>query len=98
MASLTVPELYRRAVQLGGERIALTQGDRSVSYRELGEGAARIGSALASLAIGRGERGAQCFMPGDDLAKARAPGRVAGPQSRLERGVDTKLCIGECAQ
>jgi fatty-acyl-CoA synthase len=56
MASLTVPELYRRAVQLGGERIALTQGDRSVSYRELGEGAARIGSALASLAIGRGDR------------------------------------------
>jgi fatty-acyl-CoA synthase len=56
MIRLTVTDLYDRAVRLGGDRVALTQGDRSMSYRELGEGAMRLAAAFSALGLGRGSR------------------------------------------
>jgi fatty-acyl-CoA synthase len=56
MIKLTVVDLYDRAVRLGGERTALTQGDRSMSYAQLGEDAARLASAFAALGLGSGDR------------------------------------------
>ena len=56
MIELTVVDLYDRAVRLGGDRTALTQGDRSMSYRQLGEGAARLAGAFAALGLGSGDR------------------------------------------
>jgi acyl-CoA synthetase (AMP-forming)/AMP-acid ligase II len=56
MIQLTVGDLYDRAVRLGGDRVALAQGDRAVSYRELGEHAARLAGAFMALGLGRGDR------------------------------------------
>ncbi len=56
MIEQTVADLYERAVRLGGDRTALTQGDRSWSYRQLGEGAARLANAFAALGIVSGDR------------------------------------------
>jgi fatty-acyl-CoA synthase len=56
MIGQTVADLYERAVRLGGDRTALTQGDRSMSYRQLGEDAARLANAFAALGLGSGDR------------------------------------------
>ena len=56
MISTTIGDLYDRAVFHGGQRIAITQGERHVSYAELGNSAARIGAALHALGIDRGTR------------------------------------------
>ena len=56
MTGLTVTDLYDRAVRLGGDRVALTHGDRSMTYRELGEGARRLSTAFSALGLGRGSR------------------------------------------
>lgn len=56
MTPLTVGQLYDRAVAQGRERIAITDGDRQVSYSELGEKAARLAGAFAEMGVGRGER------------------------------------------
>jgi fatty-acyl-CoA synthase len=53
---MTVSDLYARAVFQGGDRIAVTDGDRDFSYRDLGEGALRLSGALRGLGIGRGDR------------------------------------------
>jgi len=53
---LTVPDLYERAVRQGGDRVAVTDGRRELRYRELGENARSLGSALSSLGLGRGSR------------------------------------------
>lgn len=56
MAGLTISDLYDRAVLHGGDRVALTQGSRSVTYRELGRDAARMLGALKALQVGKDER------------------------------------------
>ena len=56
MIKHTVADLYERAVRLGGDRTALTQGERSLTYRQLGEDAARLANAFASIGIGSGDR------------------------------------------
>ena len=56
MIPLTVSELYDRAVLQGGSRIAITDGERHVSYAELGDQAARLVGSLSSLGIGQGDR------------------------------------------
>ncbi|MDR2239773.1 MAG: AMP-binding protein [Zoogloeaceae bacterium] len=56
MNPLTVGQLYDRAVANGGDRIAITDGNRQISYAELGKQAARLVGAFAGLSIGRGER------------------------------------------
>lgn len=53
---MTVTDLYDRAVLQGGERIAVTDGKRHFSYRELGDGALRLSAALRGLGLGRGDR------------------------------------------
>jgi len=56
MIEHTVADLYERAVRLGGDRTALTQGDRSMTYRQLGEDAARLGNAFTALGVASGDR------------------------------------------
>ncbi|NJD33037.1 MAG: AMP-binding protein [Gammaproteobacteria bacterium] len=52
----TVGELYDRAVAHGGDRVAITDGPRSFTYRELGDQALRLANALQALGLGRGDR------------------------------------------
>ncbi|GMU67971.1 MAG: long-chain-fatty-acid--CoA ligase [Steroidobacteraceae bacterium] len=56
MPGLTISDLYARAVLHGGDRVALVQGARRVTYRELGHDAACVLGALQALGVGRGER------------------------------------------
>jgi fatty-acyl-CoA synthase len=56
MIKLTVADLYDRAVRLGGDRVALTQDGRSLSYRDLGTDARRLSGAFAALGLGKGDR------------------------------------------
>jgi len=56
VAGLTISDLYERAVLHGGDRVALTQGTRQVTYHELGQDAARLLGALQALGVDRGER------------------------------------------
>jgi fatty-acyl-CoA synthase len=53
---MTVTDLYDRAVQQGGERIAVTDGERAFSYRDLGDGALRLSAAFRGLGLGHGDR------------------------------------------
>jgi fatty-acyl-CoA synthase len=53
---MTVTDLYDRAVLQGGDRIAITDGVRSISYRELGANALRLSAAIRGLGLGHGER------------------------------------------
>lgn len=52
----TVGELYDRAVAHGGDRVAITDGRRSLTYRALGDQALRLATALQSLGLGHGDR------------------------------------------
>lgn len=56
MKPLTVGELYDRAVRHGGQRIAISDGARQVSYVELGDQAARLVGAFTGLGLGHGDR------------------------------------------
>lgn len=56
MTGPTISDLYDRAVLHGGDRVALVQGQRQVTYRELGRDANRLLAALQALGVGRGER------------------------------------------
>lgn len=53
------PSLYHRfqqAVTLHGERIAITEGDGNLTFRELGAASREVGAALMGLGIERGDR------------------------------------------
>ena len=54
--TMTVGDLYDRAVRHGGSGVAITHGARSVTYRQLGEQAERLVGALQALGIGPGSR------------------------------------------
>lgn len=56
MRPMTVGQLYDRAVRHGGQRIAVTEHDRHISYAELGDQAARLVGAFSALGLGRGDR------------------------------------------
>lgn len=56
MPPLTVGQLYDRAVQYGGNAIAISQGGQHLSYRALGDQAGRLNAALAALGVGRADR------------------------------------------
>jgi fatty-acyl-CoA synthase len=56
MIPLSVAQLYDRAVLHGASRVAITDGDRHVTYAELGEQAARLVGAFSSFGIGQGDR------------------------------------------
>lgn len=55
---LTLAELYNRAVRHGGDRTALCDDTRSLSYAELGEMSDRLAHALDQLGLAPGERAA----------------------------------------
>lgn len=48
--------LVRKAAQDFGSRVALSAGPRSLTFTELNERSNRVGSALAGLGVGRGDR------------------------------------------
>lgn len=52
----SIGELYDRAVLHGGERIAITDRGRDLSYAQLGESAARLGAALQHIGARPGVR------------------------------------------
>src|SRR5712692_1474819 len=54
--SRTLFELLCEQAERFPERIAVICGDRSASYRDLADGAGRIGAALRAHGIGRGDR------------------------------------------
>jgi acyl-CoA synthetase (AMP-forming)/AMP-acid ligase II len=56
MIPATIGELYDRAVLHGRGRVAISDGDRQLTYAELGENAARLGAALQQLGVGPGAR------------------------------------------
>ena len=56
MQTLTVGQLYDRAVQQGGDDIAISHDTKHLSYRELGEQAARLTGGLSALGVGRADR------------------------------------------
>ena len=56
MRPLTVAELYAQAVRHGGSRVAITEGERNVTYAQLGQDAARLANAFSALGLGRGDR------------------------------------------
>ena len=51
MQTLTVGQLYDRAVLQGGDAIAISQGGQHLSYRALADQAARLSSAFAALGV-----------------------------------------------
>jgi fatty-acyl-CoA synthase len=56
MISLTIGDLYDRCVQYYGPHKAITHQDRSITYQEMGDQAARLVSALKSLGLKKGDR------------------------------------------
>ena len=53
---LTIGDLYDRAVRQGGNRVAITHGTRNFTYAQLGDGAARVQTALQALGVDKGDR------------------------------------------
>jgi len=53
---ITLSDVFRRAVRVYGNRIAVVSPDQSLTYAELGVRANRVGNALSALGIGRGDR------------------------------------------
>ena len=56
MISLTVADMYEKCVRSFADEIALTFGDRSHTYRELGENALRLAGAFQKLGLDKGDR------------------------------------------
>jgi benzoate-CoA ligase len=84
-------ELDRRALT---EKVALRQGDRAWTYKELADQVARVSGALRSLRIARGER--VVVLMRDTLEAASSvlgiihAGAVAAPLSELSTAEDVK--------
>ena len=56
MQTLTVGQLYDRAVQNGGDAIAVSKGVQHLSYRALGQKAASLNAALSQMGVGHADR------------------------------------------
>ena len=56
MRTLNVAELYDRAVQQGGDRVAVKDARQSLTYRQLGDDAGRLAAALQTRGLGHGDR------------------------------------------
>ncbi len=56
MISLTIGDLYDRCVAFHGRSTAITHGDRSCTYSEMGENANRLVNAFKGLGLGKGDR------------------------------------------
>ena len=53
---LTVGDLYDRAIRTGGSRVAITQGERSFTYAELGRNATSVVAGLQAIRLGKNDR------------------------------------------
>lgn len=53
---LTIGDLYDRAILQGGHRVAVTHGNRSLTYAELGRNADGVVAALQSIGIEKNDR------------------------------------------
>lgn len=90
---LTTQRLVERSLAAFGDRIAVVDQGRSVTYRTLGERSARIANALLALGAGA-DRPAAIFLPNDfhfveiDVACMRA--------GITRVGVSTRLSADEC--
>ncbi len=56
MIALTIGDLYDRCVQFHGRSTAITHGDRSYTYSQMGENANRLVNAFKGLGLGKGDR------------------------------------------
>jgi acyl-CoA synthetase (AMP-forming)/AMP-acid ligase II len=54
--TMTVAELYDRAIAQGGDRIAVSDARTQLSYRDLGAQGRQLAAALHGLGVGRGSR------------------------------------------
>lgn len=52
----TLPEVFDRACAYYAESVAVVDGDRRISYREMGQWANRVGNGLLALGLAKGER------------------------------------------
>lgn len=93
-------QLLERALEAGwGDRVALREGERALTYAQLRDQAARLATALRTLRIARGDRVA-LYMP-DSLEAAVAllgtlyMGAVAVPLSELGRANDVRDLLGD---
>ncbi|MCC3650365.1 amino acid adenylation domain-containing protein [Streptomyces sp. S07_1.15] len=64
---LSVPELVAGRVRETPDAVAVVDGERSLTYRELDERAGRLAGYLSSLGVGRGERAAVVMERSADL-------------------------------
>jgi acyl-coenzyme A synthetase/AMP-(fatty) acid ligase len=82
-----------------GERPALREGDRALSYRELRERVARTAAALAGCGVRPGDRVAVLMSDSIDAAAALLGavwvGAVAVPVSELARGVELRAILAD---
>ncbi|OFA57824.1 hypothetical protein BEN35_04605 [Streptomyces fradiae] len=67
---LSVPELVAGRARTAPDAVAVVDGERSLSYRELDEAAGRLAGYLSSLGVGRGERVAVVMERSADLLVA----------------------------
>ncbi|MCP4114527.1 MAG: long-chain-fatty-acid--CoA ligase [Desulfobacteraceae bacterium] len=56
MTALTIGDLYDRCVMFHGRSTAITHGDQSYTYSEMGENANRLVNAFKGLGLGKGDR------------------------------------------
>lgn len=56
-AQVTIADLYERGYRQYGSRVAVRDGDTTLTYRELGDRAHRIVGGLTELGVRRGDRG-----------------------------------------
>lgn len=84
-----------------GDAVAVREGERALTYRQLTDEVARMGGALSQLGVGRGERVAVLMR--DTLEAATAIlgviriGAVAVPMSELARPDDLREWLGHAA-
>jgi fatty-acyl-CoA synthase len=55
-ATTTVARLFAARAQIAPERVAIVDGDRTLTYRELANRAARLAGALVARGVGEGDR------------------------------------------
>ena len=67
MTPLTPLRCLHRAVDLFGAKVGVVSGEKQFSYREFGERAERLASALSQLGVGRGDRVAYLSFNNNEL-------------------------------
>lgn len=55
-SGVTLNAVFRRAVRVYGDRVAVASADQTLTYRQLGVRANQLSNALSALGVGRGDR------------------------------------------